>query len=264
MHHALDAVLELHERAVRNHAHHLAVDLAADGVFHLDVVPRVAVALLEPERYALLFAVHFQNHHFDRVAHLEQFGRMIDPSPAHVRDVQQSVETIEVDECAEVREVLDQAAANLPDLHAGQQRPALVFAFLLDQFAPRQHNVVAFLVDLDHLELESLAEKIVEVAGRNDINLRGGEESVDADVHHQSALHFAADLAIDGPALGTDAHDPVPVLLLLGAGIGQHDHPVVVLDLLQQHLDLVAHLHGIGLLELRERNRPILHSSAPR
>src|SRR5580704_12399479 len=47
MYHTLDSVFQLHERAVRHHADNLAADLAAHGVFDFDVVPGVAVALLE-------------------------------------------------------------------------------------------------------------------------------------------------------------------------------------------------------------------------
>ena len=179
---------------------------------------------------------------------------MIDPAPAHVGDMQQAVEAIEVDERAEVREVLDHAGANLADLHAREQCAALVFTLLLDQLTTRENDIVALLVDLDDFELESFAEVFIEVAGRDDVDLRGGEEGVDADVDHQAALDLTADFAIDGAALGTDADDAVPVLLLLGPGERQHDHAVVVFEALQEDLDLVAHLGLHWILEFRERD----------
>src|ERR1039457_6485133 len=168
MHHAFDSVFQLYERAVRHNADDLAGDLAAHGIFDLDIVPGIALPLFETERDAFLLAIDFQDHDFNGLADLEQFGGMIDTSPAHVRDVEQPIEPIEIDERAEVCEVLDRAGTDLADLHAREQRAAFVFSLLLDQLAPRQNDVVALLVDLDDLELEGLAHVVVEVAGRDD------------------------------------------------------------------------------------------------
>ena len=144
--------------------------------------------------------------------------------------------------------------ANLADLHAREQIAALVFAFLFDQFAARENDVVAFLVDLDDFELVGFADELIEVARGDDVDLRSGEESIDADVDHQAAFDLAADLAFDGAAFGTNGDDVVPVLLLLGPGEGQHDHSVVVFEALQENFDFIADLQGVGFIEFRERD----------
>src|ERR1043166_7280971 len=43
--------------------------------------------------------------------------------------------------------------------------------------------------------------------------------------------------------------DAVPVLLELGLFLGQHDHAVLVFELLDEHVDFVADFHGLDVVE---------------
>jgi hypothetical protein len=47
---------------------------------------------------------------------LDHVGRVVDPAPGHVGDVQQAVDAAEVDERAEVGDVLDRALTMSPSL----------------------------------------------------------------------------------------------------------------------------------------------------
>ena len=171
MHHAFDAIFELHERPIRHDADNPATHLASNRILDGDVVPRIAAPLLEAKRDAFLFAIDFKDHHLNLVANLHEFTRMIDATPAHVGDVQQAVQAVEINERAEIGEVLHRACARFADAHVGEQRAPFVLALLLDEFAARQDNILALLVDLDDFELESLAEEIIEVARRDDVDL---------------------------------------------------------------------------------------------
>ena len=99
--------------------------------------------LLEAEGDALALAVHFDDHDADFLAHLEHFARVGDAAPAHVGDVQQAVEAVQVHERAVVGDVLDDAAAQGAGLHVVEQGAALGLALLLDQFAARDDDVLA-------------------------------------------------------------------------------------------------------------------------
>ena len=72
-------------------------------------------------------------------------------------------------------------------------------ALLLEEHAPRQHDVAALLVELDDLELEALADERVEVADRAEVDLRAREERLHAaaDGDRQAALHARGDDAFD-------------------------------------------------------------------
>ena len=110
---AFDAGLEFHERAVGHEVDDLALDLGADGILRFDVVPRIGQLLLEAEADALLLVVDVEDDDVEVLADLEHFGRMADAAPAHVGDVEQAVDAVEVDERAEVGDVLDRALADV-------------------------------------------------------------------------------------------------------------------------------------------------------
>ena len=248
--HAFDAFFQLDKCSVGDDADDLAMDLAVDRVLEGDVVPGIPVLLLEAERHAFFLAVDFQNHDFDLVADLDHFAGVIDAAPAHVGDMQQAVQTVEVDERAEVGEILDRAGADFADLHFTDQRAAVFGAFEFDQFPARQNNVLPLLVDLDDLKFESFSEVIVEVARGDHVNLRCGQERLDADIDGQATLDLAADLAFDGAALIAERDDPVPVFLLLGFLVREDHHAVVVLDFLEEHFDLAPDHNAFGVEEL--------------
>src|SRR6185436_2415724 len=111
---ALDALLELDERAEVEHLEDLAVDDLADGVLVRDALPRIGDELLDAERDLRLVAVagiDVEQHGFDLIALLEQLARMLHAlGPAHVADVNEAVDTfLDLDEDAEVRDVADVA-----------------------------------------------------------------------------------------------------------------------------------------------------------
>src|SRR5690606_9381913 len=80
-----------------------------------------------------------------------------------VRNVQQAVQTTQVDERAEVRHVLDDAGPDLPDQELLDQLLPLRLPLLLQDHAPAHHDVAAALVQLDDLEVVGLAEELVDV-----------------------------------------------------------------------------------------------------
>ena len=85
--------------------------------------------------------------------------------------------------------------------------------------------------------------------GRDDVDLRGGQEGFDADVDEQAAFDDGFDLAGDGAAFVADGEDALPVLLELGLFLGEDDHALLVFELLDQDIDLVADLDGFDVFE---------------
>ena len=240
----LDALFELDERAVVLDADHLALDDGAGDVLLLGVDPRVRGDLLEAEADALGLAVELEDLDLDLVADLEQLGRMVDPAPAHVGDVQQAVDAAEIDEGAVVGEVLDLA---LDDLAFGEtvERVGLELGALgLEQHSAREHDVAATLVELDDLEVEFLTEEDVEVADRPEIDLAAGQERLDAALQgdREAALDARLDGALDDGVLLHRALNLVPDLALAGLVLGQDDEAVRVFGVLEQDLDHVADL----------------------
>ena len=130
---AFDAIFELDERTVGHDVDNFAADTSADGELGFDIVPGAGFFLLQSERDLFLFAIDVQNHDFDFLVDLHHLGWMVDAAPAHVGDVQQTIDTAQVNECTEVGDILDHTTANLTFGDFGQQRLLHLFALQFDQ-----------------------------------------------------------------------------------------------------------------------------------
>ena len=140
MHQSLHARLQFDKRAVRHQIDDLAFDLRADLVFGVDIFPRIGQLLLEAQADAFLFLVDVEHHHVDVLPNFQNFRRMPDAPPAHVGNMEQTVDAVEVNEGAEVGDILDRAFADVARGHFGQQFGTLVVALLLDQLAAQRER----------------------------------------------------------------------------------------------------------------------------
>src|SRR5690606_8074746 len=202
VHQALDALLDLDEAAVIGDVRHLAEDAGARRVAPRQVEPRVVAELLDAERHALALTVELEDLDVDLVADVHRLGRVLDPLPRHVGDVQQAVDAAEVDECTVVREVLHDAADHVAFLQALQQLLALGAVFLLAHGPPRHHDVVASLVQLDDLKLEALAFEIGRIAHRSHVDQRPRQECPDVvDLDRETALDASVDDSVHDVAV---------------------------------------------------------------
>src|SRR5690606_5674254 len=208
-----------------------------------DVLPRVREKLLQAERDALALPVDVQDLDIQLLADLDDLRGMSDPAPAHVRDVEQPVQAAQVDERAEVRHVLDHALANLADQQLLDQLLALRLPLLLQDHPAADHDVAPPLVELDDLELERLAEKVLHVRNPAQSDLRTRQERIDA---HEVDRHAALDLADQRAGhlliVLVGRLDLLPDAQEVGLLLGQDDDAFLVLQVLQEDIDLVAGL----------------------
>ena len=121
--------------------------------------------------------------HVDILADFEQFGGVSDSAPAHIGDVQQSIDTVEVDEGAEIGDVLDCALANISGSHFGQKLLTPFGALLLDELTARENDVLSFLVYFNDFKIVSVAHVLRQVLGRGHIDLRCGQKRFHPNVH---------------------------------------------------------------------------------
>ena len=241
---ALDAVLELDEGAVVREADDLALDPVAHAVALGDSQPRVFGDLLETQADPLGLGVELEHHDLDLVAHLEHLARVVDAAPGHVGDVEQAVDAAQVDEATVVGDVLDDARHHEPDLEVLESLGLELGALLLEQGAAAQDDVAPLLVELDDLEVERLANVLLEVPHGAEVDLRAGEERLDADVDREAALHASGDRAVHQLVTLDGAVDLVPDLQLVSLLLGEDDLAVLVLGLLEVDVDLVAGRDG--------------------
>ena len=174
---------------------------------------------------------------------------LLDSAPAHVGDVQQAVDAAQVDEGAELGDVLDHALADLADLDLVEELLLHILPLILEQLAAADDDVAAGLVDLEDLALDGLADVVGNVGRTADVHLAGGQEDVDADVDQQAALDLAGDHAGDDVAFLVLGDDVFPFLLPFGFAIAQDDGSQLVFNRVEQYLNLFAGLRRHHLVE---------------
>ena len=116
VHQALDALAQVDESAERDKLGHSALDDSADGVLLDQCAPRILGGLLETQGDALAVEIDVENLDLDLLADLDNLGRMVDVVPGELGDVDEAVDTAEVDEGAEVDDGGNGAWRRMPDL----------------------------------------------------------------------------------------------------------------------------------------------------
>src|SRR6201982_1044272 len=178
-----NALFDFDEGAIRHQVCYFAVHLGSDREPFLDFVPRITLGLLQAEGDTLLLLVDIQHHDIDFLADLKQLTWVSKPSPGHVGDVQKTIHPVQIDEGAEIGEILYCALYRVADLYRFQEPASFLGTFLLDDFPAAQHHVLPLVVDLNDLEIVGVADELLKITRRNNIDLRSGQERFDADVY---------------------------------------------------------------------------------
>ena len=110
---AFNARLKFNERAVVSDIGDSAREFGADRELELDTVPRIGFELLHSKRNPLALRVHFDDLNFDGLANVQHLRWVRDATPRHVGDMQEAIDTTEVDERAVVSDVFDHALEDL-------------------------------------------------------------------------------------------------------------------------------------------------------
>src|SRR5205807_1416109 len=177
------ALLDADEDAEVGDVADLAADDRPDRVLLLEQRPRVGLDLLHAQADALRLAVHVQDDRRHLIADGHDLRGVLHAlRPAHLADVEEAVDAAQVDEGAVVGEVLDDTGEDRAFLELLEGVLLQLLALLLEEDAAGEHDIAALLVELDDLELELLADQLVEVPDRAEIDLRSGQERLDADV----------------------------------------------------------------------------------
>src|SRR2546427_5007596 len=251
----LDPRLELDERPVVRDRHHLALHARAHRVFGGDVLPGVWLQLLQAEADALTLPVDVEDLDLDFLPDVHHLGRVRHAAVAHVGDVEQAVHASQVDEGAEVGDVLDDALPRLADLQLLHQHVALGLALGFEQHAAAHHDVAAPLVRLVDLEFEALPQQLVDIGHAPQGDLTAGEERVHPhQVHHHAAFDLLDERARDGLVLLVGFADPFPDPHEVGLLLREDDCAFLILEVLEEYLDLVPFLERARVLELVDRH----------
>src|ERR1700687_5844074 len=149
---AFDARLQFDERAVVGDVGDAAGEARIERILRLDALPRIVEQLLHAERNAVGFVVDLDDLDLDGLADGQHFGRVIDPAPGDIGDMQQAVDAAEVHERTVIGDVLDHAVDDLTLFEVLHQFLALLGAGLFQHGAARHHDVAAATIHFQDLE----------------------------------------------------------------------------------------------------------------
>ena len=249
---ALYARSDLDERTVIGHDDHLALDLVADFEVGIERLPRVRGELFETQRDTLLGLVEVEDHDLELLIELHDLLGMVHTTPRQVGDVNQAVHAAQVDEHAVGGDVLDRTFEDLALFELRHDDLLLSLQLGLDERLVRNDHVAELLVDLHHFELHGLVYIYVVVANGLHVDLRTGQERLDAEhVDDHTALRAALDVTLDDFVLLQRFVDTVPRLELPGFLVRKGQLAVLVLGRLHVDFDLVAYLQVGVVAELR-------------
>src|SRR6056297_46605 len=155
--HAVDVAFETDEQTEFGDVLDLAFDLGALGMGFREHFPRVAHGLLEAKRNAAFRLIDFQNHDFDFLRGRNDLtGVHVLLGPAHFRDVNQTLDTgLQLNKGTVIGDVRHAARMHRAErVFRTNQIPRIVLKLL-----HAKADAVGFLVDLDHLNLDRLADR---------------------------------------------------------------------------------------------------------
>ncbi|MCE3028979.1 hypothetical protein J0A90_018395, partial [Salinicola sp. DM10] len=161
---AFDALFDANERTEWNQLGDLAWNDLAHSVSASEDAPWVFLGSLQGQGDALAVEIDLENLNGDFVADGDNLRWVVDVLPGQLGNVNQSVDTAEIDECAEVDDGRDDALADLALLELVQELGADLRLGLLEECATGQNDVVAVLVQLDDLSFELLADVRIQVS----------------------------------------------------------------------------------------------------
>src|SRR6202171_3827980 len=255
---ALDAGLELDERAVVGDVGDAALEAGADRELGLDALPRIGLQLLHAERDAVGLGGDLDELDLDLLTDVEHLGGMIDAPPRDVGDVQQAVDAAEIDEGAVVGDVLDHAVDDLALFEVLHQLLALLGAGLFQHGAARHHDMAAAAIHFQDLERLRLVHQRRHVPDRADIDLAARQERDRAvEVDGEAALDLVEDDAVVILVVVEGLLELAPAFLAARLVARQHGLAERILDAVEKHLDLVADLEiafAAGSCEFPQRH----------
>src|SRR5688500_11709924 len=98
------------------------------------------------------------------IADFELIGRMMNTSPRHIGDVQQAVDTANVNEGTVLGKILDRAVNDEANVDLGKGFSLLFVDDLISQDLSREDDIVSTTAELNDLGLDVLADVCIKSA----------------------------------------------------------------------------------------------------
>ena len=233
----------LNECTVVGHNHNLTLNAVAYLQLAIQSIPGMRSELLQTESDTLLLVVEVQDNNVDLLVELNNLAGIAYAAPAQVGDVDQTVNTAQVNEYTVRSDVLDGTLEYLTLLQLADDLLLLLLQLGLDESLVAYNNIAVLLVDLYDLELHGLAHEDIVVADGLNVNLRTGQEGLDAEyVDNHTTLCAALNVTLDNLIVVQSLVHTVPRLGCASLLVRQDELTLLVLLILDVHLNGVTYL----------------------
>ena len=125
-------LLQFYERAVVRDTYHLALHAIANGILVFDILPRMIRKLLHTQGNTLPFFIVVEHLDFHGVTNRQGLRGVTYPSPGDVGNMEQPVETTQIDERTEICDVFNHTLAYLAHLQRLQNLLAQALALFFE------------------------------------------------------------------------------------------------------------------------------------
>ena len=233
----------LNECTVVGHNNNLTLYAVANLQLAVQSIPGMRSQLLQTESDTLLLVVEVQNNNVDLLVELNNLAGIAYAAPAQVGDVDQTVNTAEVNEYTVRSDVLDGTLEYLTLLQLADDLLLLLLELSLDESLVANNNIAELLVDLHDLELHGLANEDIIVADGLNVDLRTGQECLDTEyVNDHTTLSAALNVTLDNLIVVESLVHTVPRLSCASLLVRQNELTLLVLLILDVYLNGVTYL----------------------
>src|ERR1700733_215476 len=240
---AFNALLQLNESAVVGHADDASAYVCTLRIAMLSVEPRIGCELLESKRDTLFIFVVLENFDLNLIADVNEILGMGQASPGHIGDVQQAIESAEIDERTVLGEILHDSGKHRTFFQVLESLGALLVLLAFEQFLARDHDVAALLVQLDDCDFDGLTLHPVQIADGAKVDLRPGQKRVRAlNIYREAALDAIDHTRLDRLLLVVSLLNFFPGVDALSFLVRKADVPLLGFALIAHDIDFVARL----------------------
>ena len=245
MHQTFDTGFDFNEGTVIGDVGDLTEQARALRITTSNADPRIFAQLLQAQRHTVLFLIELENLGFEFLTDLNHFARMTNTTPGEVGDVEQTVDTAQINEGTVIGDVLDDTLDDGAFLERVKELGAFFAHAGFDHGTAGNHDVVALTVELDDLEFHGLAFVGRGVLNRTGVNQGARQEGTDTVGHNrETALDLARDRTGNEFAGFEGLFKVHPSGKTLGLVARQNRITVAVFDLFNRHSHEITRLHG--------------------
>ena len=251
----LNARSDLNECTVISDNNDLTLNVVAYLEILVESIPWVRSELLQTESDTLLLVIEVEDNNVNLLVECYNLVWIAYAAPREVCNVDETVNTTEVNEYTVRCDVLNCTLEDLTLFELADDLLLLCFQLSLDESLVRNNYVAELLVDLNNLELHCLAYEYVVVAYWVNVNLASREECLNSEyINDHATLSAALDVTLDNFFVLKSCVNTLPALAKTSLLVREYELTLAVLLILYINLNLVAYLQLRGVTEFRCRD----------